>query len=158
MPTIILCSKPKHWCINSSTSFGLSFCLSSCSFSTRRCHPDCQYLTVPFVHSSLNKSNALSIVLHLMLTRHGMIYLVVYSVQHLFLSLRKKAHKLPICRNLFPIASISPMCLSSMTWLYAWTYDYSHCTFIANSSTKSYFLYPWATFHVPDCSICQRMS
>ena len=58
--------------------------LSSCSYRTRRIHPDHQYLTVPPFRSSVFKSvkNILITALPLMLLRSGMNSLMMCAVQH----------------------------------------------------------------------------
>ena len=59
--SIVVFSNPQHLCINflhsgSPSYFELFLSFSSCLYSTRHSHPDCQYLTVPPFHSSVFKS------------------------------------------------------------------------------------------------------
>ena len=83
----------------STSYFGPSLSLSSYSYSTGRIHSDHKYLTLPPLHFSLYKSvKVFGQSLLLMFPRFGMIFLVMYSVQHL-LPPSGKSSKLTCLQN-----------------------------------------------------------
>ena len=84
------------------------FSLSSCSYSTRRSHPDHQYLTVPPFHSSVFKSNILITALPLMLLRSGMNFLMMSTVQH----------QLPPSERLYQCQTHTMVYLYTIVYLY----------------------------------------
>ena len=97
---------------DSPSYFGPSLSLSSCSYRNGHSNPDCQYLAVLPFHFSLSLYKSVKYFGH----RFGMIFLMLYTMQQLSPP-SGKAQNLPVYKSLSAIASMSPLCLLSMTWL-----------------------------------------
>ena len=85
--------------------FGPSLSLSSCSYSTRSRHPDCQFFL--FTPQSTSKSRHIGHNFAFDALRFGMISLTMYAVKHL-LPPSGKAQK-SVCKSLSAITFPSPL-------------------------------------------------